>query len=102
MEGVVMELEKVVKGMAHKVLDLEEEIVIIKDTKNTDSNKPFNVTSNLHNSTPKFLDKDHNKQAQKYIKRKVKGVEDIVEVYKIKQKGYCQKSDGPKRRTIFK
>ena len=65
MECAVMELEKVVKVMAHKVLDFEEEIVIIKDTKNTDSNKPFNVTSNLQNSTPKFLDKDLNKKAQK-------------------------------------
>ena len=33
MEGAVMELEKVVKVMAYKVLDLEEEIVILKNTK---------------------------------------------------------------------
>ena len=49
MEGAVMELEKVVKVMAYKVLDLEEDIVILKNTKNTDSNKPFNDTSNLPN-----------------------------------------------------
>ena len=98
--GAVMELEKVVKAMARKVLNLEEDIVILKNSKTNDSNEPFNDTSNFENSTPKSLDKDLTKQAQEDGNKKVNGVEDIVEVKvkssKSSKKDTVKKGEGPK------
>ena len=62
MEGAVWEMEKVVKATTWNVVYLEEEIVSLKNAKQTDRNEPFKDTPNFTNSTPKFLDLDVTKQ----------------------------------------
>ena len=79
MEVAVREMEKVVKAMARKVVYLEEEIVNLKNAKQTDPNEPFKDTSNFTNSTPKSLDKDLTKQEQKVVLEKENGVDEKVE-----------------------
>ena len=72
-------MEKVVKAMALNVVYLEEEIVNLKNAKQTDPTEPFKDTSNFTNSAPKFLDRDLTKQEQKSTLEKVDGVDEKVE-----------------------
>ena len=79
--------KKGVKAQARKFVYLEEEIVNLKNAKQTDPNEPFKDTSNFTNSTPKSLDKDLTKQEQKVVLEKENGVDE-----KVKGKGKSSKS----------
>ena len=72
MEVAVWEMEKVIKAMARNVVYLEEEILNLRNAKQTDPNELFKDTSNFPNSTSKFHDKDLTKQEQKSIGRENK------------------------------
>ena len=56
MQHAIQELEKVVKAMSQKVINLEEEVVKMKEgskgNKNNELKEPFKTASDFLNSTP--------------------------------------------------